>query len=463
MFDPMDQDYADDILESLLIQDKIDELAKMLVEMPTAQVCEFLNAKEPEEIKKLLQLLPSKEQGKIVTEFDYDLQYKLFKIFDRNDFALIFQDMFSDTRADFYQELSNEEQTEFLPFLDKPTREDVIALSAYPPETAGGIMNTDFATLYVDMTAKEALAKLRKDAPSKKMIYYLYVVNESMKMQGIVTLKDLIMVDPDAKIKELLNEFYIYATVDEDQESVASKVEKHDLVALPVLNAHQQLMGIIPHDDILDVIRAEHTEDMEKFMGIVPSEEENNYLDTTAITHFRKRVLWIVGLAAIGLISGMIIHYYQEVLEKLIVLALYMPMMAATGGNSGSQAATVVIRALALGEVSDREWMSIVFKEAKISFLLSLCVGGLTFLKIAFLSSQSSVPTDLNLTFVAFVISSAIAVQVISSAIIGAGLPLIVKRVGGDPAVAASPAITTVVDITGLLIYFSFVTYSITV
>lgn len=463
MHDNFDPDLTDDILESLLLQDKTEELTKMLQEMPTAQVCEFLYSKPVEEIKSLLTLLPSKDRGRLVTEFDHELMYKLYQSFGPGEFALIFQDMFSDTRADFYQELSPEEQTEFMPYLDKPTREDVIALSAYPPETAGGIMNTDFATLLIDMTAEQALVKLRKDAPSKKMIYYLYVVNDSMKMQGILTLKDLIMIDPKAMIKDFIKEFFIFATVDEDRETVASKVAKHDLVAIPVLNSHQQLMGIIPHDDVLDVIHAEHTEDMEKFMGIVPSEEELNYIETSSFMHFRKRVLWIVGLAAIGLISGMIIHYYQSVLENLIILALYMPMMASTGGNSGSQAATVVIRALSLGEISDKQWFKIVLKEAQVSSMLSFCVGGLTFLKIAYLSSKTSIPENLNLTYVATIISAAIAFQVITSAIIGAGLPLIVKRLGGDPAVAASPAITTVVDITGLLIYFSFVTYSIAI
>jgi magnesium transporter len=176
---------------------------------------------------------------------------------------------------------------------------------------------------------------------------------------------------------------------------------------------------------------------------------------TSSFHHFKKRVIWLVSLAAIGIISGMIINEYQGVLEQFIILAMYMPMMAATGGNTGAQAATVVIRALSLGQISDEEWIRIVLKETKISFMLSVCVAALTYFKIAYLSFHSMLPTGFNMEYIAMIISLAIAIQVISSAVIGAGLPLIVRRMGGDPAVVASPAITTIVDITGLLIYFT--------
>lgn len=232
-------------------------------------------------------------------------------------------------------------------------------------------------------------------------------------------------------------------------------------MAIPVLNSLNQLVGIVSHEEAIDIIRAEHTEDMEKFMGIVPSEDEQTYLNTSALSHFKKRVVWLVALAAVGLISGVIIHAYQGVLEQLIILALYMPMMTATGGNTGSQAATVVIRAIALGQASEKNWFQILLKEAQISFMLSLCVGSLVFVKIAFLSSQDLLPQGLTFQFVAFIIALSMGMQVMTSAIVGAGLPMLVRRLGGDPAVAASPAITTTVDITGLLIYFGIASYAL--
>lgn len=444
-----------DLLQDLSEQGKTAELVEMFEELPTMDVAEFMEEKSIEDVIKYLKKLDIEDQGRIASDFSRDLQLQLFKSLDRRTFAKIFGQMFSDIRADLYQGLSKEEQIEILPYLDKKVREDVIILSAYPPETAGGIMTTDFATVFADMTAAEAFAKIRKDAPSKDMIYYIYVVDDSMVMKGLVTLKDLVMHDPKDRVNEMINEFFVYAEVNEDRESVAQKIEKYDLVAIPVLNSLNQLVGIVTHEEAIDIIQKENTEDLEKIMGIMPSENDEEYMQTSSFHHFKKRVVWLVSLAAIGIISGMIINEYQGVLEQFIILAMYMPMMAATGGNTGAQAATVVIRALSLGEISDKDWINIVFKEMKISFMLSLCVAILTYLKIAFLSFHSLLPSGFKMEYIAFIISFAIAIQVISSAVIGAGLPLVVRRMGGDPAVVASPAITTIVDITGLLIYFT--------
>jgi magnesium transporter len=444
-----------DLLQDLSDQGKTDELVEMFEELPTMDVAEFMEERPVDEVIEFLSQLDIEDQGRIASDFTLDLQLKLFHSLDRRSFAKIFGHMFSDIRADLYQELTKEEQIELLPYLDKKVREDVIILSAYPPETAGGIMTTDFATIFADMTTFEALAKIRKDAPSKDMIYYIYVVDHSMVLKGLVTLKDLVMSEPKAKVHEMLNEFFVYAEVNEDRESVAQKIEKYDLVAIPVLNSLNQLVGIVSHEEAIDIIQKENTEDLEKIMGIMPSEDDEEYMVTSSFHHFKKRVVWLVSLAAIGIISGMIINEYQGVLEQFIILAMYMPMMAATGGNTGAQAATVVIRALSLGEIKDEEWYKIVFKELKISAMLSICVATLTYLKIAFLSFHSMLPENFTMEYIGGIISIAIAIQVITSALIGAGLPLIVRRMGGDPAVVASPAITTIVDITGLLIYFT--------
>ncbi len=444
-----------DLLQDLSEKGKTAELVEMFEELPTMDVAEFMEERPIEEILQYLKKLDPEDQGRIFSDFSIDLQLKFFHSVDRRTFASVFGQMFSDIRADLYQELTKEEQIELLPYLDKKVREDVIILSAYPPETAGGTMTTDFATISADMTASEALAKIRKDAPSKDMIYYIYVVDHSMVMKGLVTLKDLVMHDPKDKVLEMLNEFFVYAEVNEDRESVAQKIEKYDLVAIPVLNSLNQLVGIVSHEEAIDIIQKENTEDIEKLMGIMPSANDEEYMATSSFHHFKKRVVWLVSLAAIGIISGMIINEYQGVLEQFIILAMYMPMMAATGGNTGAQAATVVIRALSLGEINDEEWLKIVYKEMKISLMLSLCVALLTYLKIAFLSFHSMLPSGFSMEYVAIIISVAIAVQVVSSAVIGAALPLVVRRLGGDPAVVASPAITTIVDITGLLIYFT--------
>jgi magnesium transporter len=445
-------------IQELLQNNNTEALLEAFQEMPTIEVADILSELDEEDIIRYLTIFDADDQGRIFSDFDFDLQLELFSLMDRRTFARIFTNMPSDVRADLYSELEIEQQLELLPFLDKKTREDVIHLSSYPPESAGGIMSTDFATVAGSMTVERAIAKVRYDAPSKKMVYYVYVVDELMKLQGFVTLKDLILEDPETKVGEIAHTNFIYAEVNEDRENVARKVEKYDLVAIPVLNPLGQLVGIVRHDEALEVIRAEHTEDFEKFMGIVPDAEGIPYLETTAYQHFKKRIVWIASLAAVGVVSGMIVHSYEHALEKLIILALYMPMMADTGGNAGSQAATVVVRAIALGQITVANWFRIIFKEVKVSLMLAGVLGLMAYVKVLFLSWETEIPATYNITMIAFVISLALGIQVVSSSLIGAGLPLLVRRLGGDPAVAASPAITTVVDITGLLIYFGLAT-----
>ncbi len=446
------------VIEGLVMAREWEALASILKKMPVVEVVEVLRELEQDDLIELLYFFSPEEQGYIVSDFDLEMQEDLFEKLGPKDFARIFVHMASDERADFYQELDREEQLKLLPYLDKKTRENVVRLSAYDPETAGGIMSTDFATILGNMTVSQAIQKVRSDAPSKKMIYYVYVVDEDMRLHGFTTLKDLIMAEPDTSIWEIVHKDFARAEVDEDRESVASKIEKYDLVAIPVINKYGQLAGIVRHDEAIEVIQAEQTEDMEKFMGIVPDIDGLNYTETSVLGHFKKRITWVASLAILGLISGMIIHKYEEAMSMLIILALYMPMVADSGGNVGSQAATVVIRAIALGEITLRDWFMILFKEARISIMLSVVLGFIAFGKILFLSWETDVPDEFSLLFIAFGISMALSLQVISATIIGASLPLIVRRLGGDPAVAASPAITTIVDITGLLIYFGIAT-----
>jgi magnesium transporter len=434
---------------------KIRELKPALDKMTLKEVAEVLESLEEGTILEALEFFDAESQSKILSHFDIRRQLEFFQKISKRRFAPLFENMASDDRCDLFQHMSQEEQAAILPYLDKETREDVVRLSAYPPETAGGIMSTDFATIMATMSVESAMAKVRRDSPSKKMIYYIYVVDNRMKMVGFVSLKDLIMASPNQLINDILHEQFVSTDVDEDREIVAKKIEDYDLLAIPVLNSAGQLVGIVTQDDAIEVIRAEHTEDMEKFMGIMTESAEHDYMQTSSMKHFRKRVVWIVSLAAVGIISGMIIHRFESTLEALIILALYMPMVADTGGNSGSQAATVIVRALALGQISPKQWFKIVFKEFKISSMLAVCLGVLAFLKVLFLSWETSIPSEYTLNQLAFIISLALSLQVVSATCIGAGLPLLVKRFGGDPAVAASPAITTVVDITGLLIYFT--------
>jgi magnesium transporter len=437
------------------LKQRLIDYASVLNKMPVVEVAELLEKLESDYDRiDVMSQFPIDRQALILADLPITIQLSLFNAMSRKAFATIFEQMPTQSQVDFFQFLSKKAQTEILPFLSKSVRENILRLSAYPPDTAGGIMSLDYASVFERMTCAEAIAKVRADAPSKKLVYYAYVVNDEQTLLGFVTLKDLIMADPAQMIADVVHREFVFAYVDEDREEVAKKIEKYDLIAIPVVNRQMQLMGVVTHDEAIDIIRAEHTEDLEKFMGIAQRNTELNYLETSSWKHFQKRVTWVVTLAAVGIISGMIIHRYEKALEKMLILALYMPMVADTGGNVGSQAATVIVRALALGEFSVSAWLKVIWKETKVSSLLALCLGVLAFAKVLFLSWETEIPAEYSLVKIAFVISLALSLQVITATLIGAALPLIVKAFGGDPAVAASPAITTVVDITGLLIYF---------
>lgn len=445
---------------NLLIQELIDAQSAMesipeLKKMPSVEVGEVLEELEDSEILEILPLFSKEQQGHILSEFTVSRQVDLFEKSDIRWFSEAFENMYSESRADMYQQLDKEQQLKLLPFLHKPIREDVIKLSSYAPETAGGIMSTDFATVLATMTCEQAIAKVRWDSPSKKMVYYIYVVDENMRMIGFITLKDLIMRSPQTKVADFVKSEYVYVYVDEDREEVANRVEKYDLVAIPVLNKSTQLVGIVTHDEAIEVIRAEQAEDMSKFMGVVPGDETLDYTETTIWQHFSRRVGWLSVLAVIGLLTGFIVEQFEDMLSKLIILVLYMPMIAQTGGNAGSQAASVIISSISQGQITVRDWWSVIWKEARISILLSVILAFIAFLKIMLMSWGVAIPDGHSLLKVSFVICFALSLQVISATLIGAGIPLLIKKFGGDPAVAASPAITTLVDVTGLLLYLS--------
>lgn len=450
----------DFLIEELRDSEKTLEYLPYLQKLPAVEVAEILSELDEERIIEVFKLFSAEQQAYIFPDLYNEQQEFLFEKLDKRSFSRILEQMNSAERADFFQNLDKEDQILLLPFLNKATRDNVIHLSSYPPETAGGIMSSDFATIFSFMTAQEAIQKIRADSPTKKMIYYCYVVDDEAKLQGFVTLKRLIMSDPERKVEDFMHKEFVSAEVDEDRESVASKIEKYDLVAIPVVNAHEQLLGIVTHDNAIEIIRAEHTEDLEKFMGITGDTDEFDYEEISVSTHFKKRFTWLVILLLFGVCSGMVIQHFSYAIEKIIVLALFMPMIAATGGNVGSQAASVIIRAMALGQISTNDWWKIVWKESRTSLMLGLSLGVVGFLNVLIITviSGTSASQPFPLTTIAFVISLALTAQVISASMIGAILPVFVKRMGGDPAVVASPAIASLVDVTGLLIYFGITT-----
>jgi magnesium transporter len=359
-----------------------------------------------------------------------------------------------DERADLFKRLPEEKREAVLPALAQAEREDIRRLTAYSEGTAGAAMTSDYATLSQQLTVSQAIERLREVAPDKETIYYAYVVDEKRKLLGFVSLKDLIVARRESRVGDIMHRDVIFARVQDDQEDAARKIQKYDLLALPVLNGGDALMGIITHDDAIDIIIQEQTEDMEKFMAIAGSHEDAVYMKTSAWVHFKNRSPWVVALAILGLVSGFIVQSFEGLLLQFAVLAAFMPMLADTGGNTGSQSATLVVRALALKEVAPRDILRILAKEFQVAVLLALLLGIIAYGRVILFGGGSTVPENFSLSTIGLAIALALGLQVVTSTLIGALLPLAASRAKFDPAVVASPALTTIVDITGLLIYF---------
>ena len=391
----------------------------------------------------------------IFSHLSGDLQVEIIRPLSCEEVALLLADMSPDDRADLFKQMPEDLSEAVLPALAQAEREDIRRLSAYKEGTAGAVMTSDYASLSPHLTASQAIERLREVAPNKETIYYAYVVDDNLKLLGFVSLKDLVVARREARVGDIMHREAIFPRVEEDQEDAARKIQKYDLLALPVLNGNDALVGIITHDDAIDIITQEQTEDMEKLMAITGSHENAVYMKTSVWGHFRNRCPWVIVLAILGLVSGFIVQNFEGLLMQFTVLAAFMPMLAATGGNTGSQSATLVVRALALKEISSKDIFRVLAREFRVALMLAVLLGVIAFVRVLFFGSGSSIPDGYSLARIGFAISLALILQVVTSTLIGALLPLGTAKMKCDPAVVASPTLATIVDITGLLIYFT--------
>jgi len=444
-----------DELRKLISRNDANALRKFCTSSHPGAIADILSTLTPREVWNVLSLPEPRLRAEIFGHLSEDLQIELAETLKRQDLAQVVTYMSADERVDLLKRLPEEKQETLLPVLAQAEREDIRRLSSYPEGTAGSVMTSDYATLSPEHNATEAIAKLRKEAPDKETIYYSYAVDPDRKLLGFISLKDLILARPETPVGNIMHRDVIFARTDEDQEEAANKIAKYDLIALPVINGNDVLVGIITHDDAIDIIQQEHTEDMEKFMAIGGSHETGAYLRTSPWEHFKNRFGWLIILAALGLVSGYIVQNFEGLLMQFAILATFMPMLADTGGNTGSQSATLVVRALAMNEISPRDILKVMLKEFKVAVPMALLLAGLAFGRVFFFAGNSSIPEGFSLYIIGLAIGAALGMQVVTSTLIGAILPLVAAKMKFDPAVVASPALTTIVDITGLLIYFT--------
>ena len=386
---------------------------------------------------------------------------ELLEDLPQNDLREVLDDLPDDVLVDILQELDDKHRQSYFLLLSDAKKVLARRLLAFDEETAGGRMTTAMATLREDMTIREAIIQLEGKREETEVLSRIYVVDSEGRILGKVRLRDLTFNPRSMLVRDVMDDERIAILASADQEEALQLMTKYALAVLPVVNDDGKMLGIITHDDAFEILEEESTEDIEKMGGISGERDDEGYLRSSVIAHFRRRFSWIFGLAVIGIVSGIILYSYEEVLADQFLLAIFVPMVVATGGNTGAQAATMVIRAMSLGEFSPSEFLKVIWKELRIGLMIGGLVGGLVALLGYFVLKYFIVPQGildvgptLSLGHFTITVGLALTAQVSASTVIGAALPILARAVKLDPAVVASPAITTVVDIVGLIIYF---------
>lgn len=407
-------------------------------------VAENLEALSQDEIWQVLSHATPHRQGEIFEYFSLPKQRELISGLERGRISTLLEQMASDDRAHLLGSLNPELVESLLPLVAAAERNEIRRMLSYTEHSAGSIMTTEYASLPEEITVREALDRLRRQAPNSETIYYVYILDDGRHLHGFLTLRKLILAKPDALVSQVMESDVISVRVDEDQESVAQKMARYDFIAVPVVDDQNRLVGIITHDDVLDVVQEEATEEMYRMAAVQPLEGE--YLTTPFFTLAWKRGIWLVPLLMTGFGSAALLEHYQVISDQFKWIELFLPLVLASGGNAGSQSATLVIRSLTLRQMNRRETGLIVRREA----LMGLTLGA----SLAALCFAFTILKFMTFQFVSVVAMSVLCV-VFMGTVNGTILPLVLRKLGMDPAIMSNPFIASLSDVLGVLIYFN--------
>lgn len=360
-----------------------------------------------------------------------------------------------DELVDFLQELEEEdERIQYISLLQEEKRQVSEELLKYPEESAGGRMTTMMAAVLDGITVKEALDELREIREEAEVLSRIYVVDSNNRLLGKIRLRDLAFSNWDTPIGEFMSHDELSISAFSDQEEAANMISRYDLLALPVVDEDNRLLGVITYDDAIEILEEESTEDIERQSGIGGERGDLAYLQTSVLAHFKRRAGWVFVLAFLALLSGVVLLKYEDVLKAFYILSLYFPMVVAAGGNTGAQSATMVIRSMALGELGPSQLWRVMWKELRIGIMLGTLIGACVAFQVRYLLPQTMF-NGVDVIEVALVVGLALTAQILTSTLIGGSLPILARMARQDPAVVASPAITTIVDVSGAVIYFT--------
>ena len=426
-------------LSSLIEQQQFELAARKLDALRPIDSADVMTLIDPALACQLLDHLPNR--ATIFSYLDADHQLALAEVFSQASLVRLVGEMPADERADLYKHFNQGQRDALLPALAQAMREDIRQLASYHEGTAGALMTSDYATLEAGMTVDEALASLRREAPDVETIYHAYVIDSQRKLLGVVSLRALILAAPERCVHELMTSAIVSCQVHEDQEDVAKAIARYDLIALPIVDEKGALVGIVTHDDAMDVASDEATDDFHKAGGV--STVVGKLKDASIRVLYRKRVFWLVFLVFGNLLSGIGISHFEEVIAANLVLVFFLPLLVDSGGNAGSQSATLMVRALATGDVMMRDWFSLLGREAMVALLLGATMA-VAISIIGYIRGDEVVSLVLALSMMSVVMIGCI---------IGMSLPFVLNKLGFDPATASAPLITSVCDASGVIIY----------
>lgn len=438
-------------LKALLEKKKYSTLKDILVTMNPSDVAELFEEIADERLPRLFRLLPKELAAETFVEMQPEQQELLIRGFSDAELRAVVEELYVDDAVDLVEEMPANVVKRILAQADPEMRKDINNLLQYPENSAGSIMTTEYVSLRPQMTVIQAIERIRRTGVDKETIYTCYVT-DSRKLLGTVSVKDLLLATDDSlPVAEIMDENVISVSTLTDQEEVAQTLSKYNFLALPVVDTDGLMVGIITFDDAMDVLVEETTEDIEKMAGMLPSEKA--YLRSSPWELFKHRIPWLALLMVSATFTGMIITGFESALAAQVVLTAFIPMLMDTGGNSGSQASVTIIRALSLGELEFADTPKVIWKEIRTAVLCGVALATLCFCKIMVVDRILLGNTDIT-TLTAFVVCFTMALTVLIAKMVGCTLPLAAKKVGFDPAVMASPFITTIVDALSLLVYF---------
>ncbi len=440
-------------IKELLEAKNYPALRAQLEVLEPVDIAALLDELSVEQVLPLFRILPKVTAAETFVEMDTDRQEMLIHSFNDTELKAVLDELFLDDTIDIIEEMPANVVSRIIRHSDMETRKNINELLNYPKDSAGSIMTIEYVDLKKNMTVSEAINRIRTTGVDKETIYTCYVTGVHRKLQGLVSVKTLLLSPNDAILEDIMETNIIYSYTTDDKEDVVNKINKYGFLAMPVVDKENRLVGIVTVDDAIDVIQEETTEDIEIMAAMVPSDKP--YLKTSAFEIWKNRIPWLLLLMVSATFTGKIIVGFENALQSCVILTTFIPMLMGTGGNAGGQSSVTVIRGLSIGEIEMKDILRIVWKELRVSLLCGVTLAVANFIKMMLIDRSDIISSGQNFILVSLVVSLSLLLAVIIAKLVGCILPILAKKLRFDPAVMASPFITTIVDACALIVYFN--------